>query len=356
VAAFSPHRLAVLYPLEMYLQRRSVVTLRVFRMDFVLVFALFTFAPVLFSGGVWASDWYEAAKKEKQVVWYTSLNVSDNEKIVAAFVKKYPGVEVNVNRQSANSVLQKVLTERRAGKDIADVVLVGAEYLDLLQNRGIFQKYNSSEWKAEKGDFWTATYMSVHSIAYNKNLLAADAAPRRYQDLLQERWRGKFAINLGNPTWIYSMLDFFGNEKGMDFLQKFAALNPHPYRGTTLLMQSVIAGDAAAGVALNHDGVIAFINKKAPVALASIQDPLYVDVHGIGILGNAQHPNGARLLVDFIVSKEGQTILADLDKTTVRDDVPLKQAFDRKNFRIVGPEARAKVEDYDKMMIKLFTK
>ena len=308
------------------------------------------------SGHALASNWYEAAKSEKQVVWYTSLNVADNEKITAAFARKYPGVDVNVNRQSANSILQKILTERRAGKDIADVVLVGAEYLDLLQNRGMFQKYSSAEWKAEKGDFWTPTYMSVHSIAYNKNLLAADAAPRRYQDLLHERWRNKFAINLGNPTWIYSMLDFFGKDRGLDFLKKFAALNPRAYRGTTLLIQSLIAGDAEAGVALNHDGVIAFINKKAPVALSNIQDPLYVDVHGIGILGNAQRPSAARLLIDFIVSREGQTILADLDKTTVRDDVPVKYQFDRRHFRVVGPEARAKVEEYDKMMVELFTK
>jgi len=322
---------------------------------FVLHLPVLSAAP-LRPANVFASNWYEAAKSDRQVVWYTSLNVADNEKITAAFSKKYPGVEVNVNRQSANSILQKVLTERRAGKGIADVVLVGAEYLDLLQNQGIFQKYNSNEWKAEKGDFWTATYMSVHSIAFNKNLLAADAAPRRYQDLLQERWRDKLAVNLGNPTWIYSMLDFFGKDKGSEFLKKLAALNPRAYRGTTLLMQSVIAGDAEVGVALNHDGVIAFINKKAPVALSSIQDPLYVDMHGIGILGNAQHSNAARLLVDFIVSKEGQTILAELDKTTVRDDVPVKYQFDRKNFRIVGPEARAKVEEYDKMMVELFTK
>jgi iron(III) transport system substrate-binding protein len=198
--------------------------------------------------------------------------------------------------------------------------------------------------------------MSVHSIAYNKNLVAAETAPRRYQDLLHERWRGKLAVNLGNPTWIYSMLDFFGNEKGMDFLKKFAALTPRAFRGTTLLMQSVIAGDAEGGVALNHDGVIAFLNKKAPVALANIEDPLYVDVHGIGILGNAPHPNAARLLVDFIASKEGQTILAELDKTTIRDDVPAKHPFDRKNFRIVSAEARAQVEKYDKLMVELFAK
>jgi len=267
-------------------------------------FILFHFVIVLFSANVNAAvaNWYDAAKGEKQVLWYTSLNVEDSEKLIAAFTKKYPGVEVTVNRQSANSVLQKIMTERRSGKDIADV------------------------------------------------------APRRYQDLLHERWRGKLAVNLGNPTWIYSMMEFFGVDNGMSFLKKLAATSPRAYRGTTQLMQSVIAGDAEVGIALNHDGVIAFINKGAPVALSAVQDPVYADVHGIAILGNAQHPNAARLLVDFVVSKEGQTILAGLDKFTVRNDVATKLQIDRKTLRIVGPEARAKVEEYDKMMVDLFTK
>jgi iron(III) transport system substrate-binding protein len=234
--------------------------------------------------------------------------------------------------------------------------MVGAEYLDLLQNRGFFLKYSSAERKAEKGDGWSATYMSVHSIAFNKNLVTADQAPRRYQDLLQERWRGKLAINLGNPTWIYSMLDFFGADKGMSFLKSIAAAKPRAYRGTTLLMQSLIAGDVEVGIALNHDGVISFVNKGAPVGLSRVQDSLYADVHGIGILTNAQRPNAAKLFVDFIVSKEGQAILAELDKTTVRDDVAPKYQIDRKTLRIVGPEARAKVEEYDKMMVDMFGK
>lgn len=319
---------------------------------------LFLFVVVLFPANVNAAvaNWYDAAKGEKQVLWYTSFNVEDAEKITAPFAKKYPGVEVTINRQSANSVLQRVLTERRAGKDIADVVMVGAEYLDLLQNRGFFLKHSSTEWKPEKGEFWTATYMSVHSIAFNKNIVSADAAPRRYLDLLQERWRAKLAVNLGNPTWIYSMLDFFGKENGLNFLKELAASNPRAYRGTTQLMQNVVTGDAEVGVALNHDGVMSFVNKKAPVALSIIQDPLYADVHGIAILGNAPRPNAARLFVDFIVSKEAQTILADLDKTTVRDDVPLKHQIDRKTLRVIGMEARAKVEEYDKMMVDLFTK
>jgi iron(III) transport system substrate-binding protein len=301
-------------------------------------------------------NWYDAAQSEKQALWYTSLNVEDSEKLVAGFAKKYPGVEITVNRQSANSVLQKVMTERRSGNDIADVVMVGAEYLDLLQGRGYFQKYSSSEWRPEKGEFWTPTYMSVHSIAFNRKLVSPDAAPRRYQDLLQERWRGKLAVNVGNPTWIYSMMEFFGKENGMSFLKKLAATGPRAYRGTTQLMQSVIAGDAEVGIALNHDGVVAFINKGAPVALSALEDPIYADVHGIAILGNAQHPNAARLLVDFVVSKEGQTILAGLDKFTVRNDVATKLQIDRRTLRIVGPEARAKVEEYDKIMVDLFTK
>jgi hypothetical protein len=40
----------------------------------------------------------------------------------------------------------------------------------------------------------------------------------------------------------------------------------------------------------------------------------------------------------------------------VRDDVPTKYQFDRKTLRVVGPQARAHVEEYDKMMVALFTK
>ena len=56
------------------------------------------------------ADLYDAAKSEKQALLYTSLNIEDAEKLTAAFAKKYPGVNVTVNRQSANTVLQKVLT------------------------------------------------------------------------------------------------------------------------------------------------------------------------------------------------------------------------------------------------------
>src|SRR5688500_20346067 len=63
----------------------------------------------------------EGAKKEKQVVVYTSLNTKDSVPITQAFEKKY-GVKVELWRSSSEKVLQRALTEARAGRNAVDAV------------------------------------------------------------------------------------------------------------------------------------------------------------------------------------------------------------------------------------------
>ncbi len=303
------------------------------------------------------SPWYEQAKKEAEVILYTSVSVDEHPIILGPFSKKYPGVKVVIVRQSSNSVLQRLLTEHRAGKDVADMVIVGAEYLDVLQREGLFQSYNSSEGKAEKDGNWFGLYLSDHGIGYNTKLIAPNSAPTRYTDLLKDQWKGQIALNIGNPTWIYTMLDFFGNEKGMDFLKKFASTGPRAVRGTTNIMQSLSAGEIGMAVALNANTVVKTQEQGAPVALAPIKDPVYADVHGIGIISKSRHPNAAHLFVDFMISKEGQSIVTQLSKIPFREDVPFSAyPVDRKNLRVIGPEARAKIDQYEKMITDLYTK
>ena len=52
------------------------------------------------------------------------------------------------------------------------------------------------------------------------------------------------------------MLDFFGNEKGMEFLKKFASIGPRAVRGTTNIMQSLTTGEVGMAVALNANTVV----------------------------------------------------------------------------------------------------
>ena len=308
---------------------------------------------------VCASPWYDAAKKEGEVIIYTSINVDEQPKLADPFSRKYPGISVKFIRQSSNSILQRVLNESRAGKSLADLVAVGAEYLNVIEGKGLLKGYKSAESNAQRDGEWFQLYVSDHGIGYNTKLVQRKDAPVRYTDLLNDRWRGgHVAINMGNPTWIFTMLDFFGEEKGMKYLQDFAAMSPRAESGTTRIMQSLSAGEMNAAVALNAYRVVQTKEKGAPVDLAPIKDPVYADVHGIGVHAQSRHPNAARLFIDFLVSKEGQEIMAtDLVKIPADSDVAFKAYdVDRKNLRLIGRKALAKINDYEKMMQKLFTK
>ena len=303
---------------------------------------------------------YEEAKKEGQVVLYTSLNLEDAQPLAEAFSAKYPGVKVEVNRQGSASLVTKILTERRVGKrDNADLVLTGAESLDLMlmEVPTLFQKYTSRERPPEERGLYSGVYFTILTIAYNSRSVTRADIPRRYADLLRERWKGKAAINLNNYGWIYAMLDFFGPEKGMDFLRKFAALNPRPGRGTTLMVQQWLGGgEVELALPLNHDGINRFRDKGLPIDWARLEDPLYADLHTIGVLGMARNPNAARLLVDFILSKEGQTLMAKSGNSVIRDDISVKDDIDRKKLRFLSAQARAGADKHQKIMNELFSK
>lgn len=303
---------------------------------------------------------YEEAKKEGRVVLYTSLNLEDSQPLGDAFSAKYPGITAEVNRQGSSSLVTKILTERRVGKrDNADLVLTGAESLDLMlmEVPNLFQKYTSPERPPEENGLYTAVYFTALIVAYNNRAVSGADIPKRYTDLLRERWKGKAAVNLNNYSWIYAMQDLLGPEKGMEFLRKFAAQSPRPGRGTTLMVQQWLGGgEVELALPLNHDGINVFKAKGLPVDWARLEDPLYADVHTAGILGMARHPNAARLLVDFILSRQGQTMLAKGGNSVMREDIPTNDGIDRKKLRFLSAKARAGADKYQKLMIELYSK
>jgi iron(III) transport system substrate-binding protein len=318
-------------------------------------------ALVCFLGStVPASAGYEEAKKEGSAVLYTSLNLEDSQPLVDAFSAKYPGIKVEVNRQGSTSLVTKILAERRVGKrDNADLVQTGADSLDLMlmETPTIFQKYTSPERPPEERGFYSVVYFTILTVAYNSRVVTGADIPKRYNDLLRDRWKGKAAINLNNYGWIYAMMDFFGPEKGMDFLRKFAGHNPRPGRGTALMVQQWLGGgEVEIALPLNHDGIKSYTDKGLPVQWARLEDPLYAELSTIGVLGMAPHPNAARLLVDYMLSKEGQTLMAKSGKSVMRDDITIKDGIDRKKLLFLSAQARTGADKYQKIMNDIYSK
>ena len=308
------------------------------------------------------SAFYAKAKDEGKVVLYTSLAGSDNKPFKDAFEKKFPGVNLEIYRVSGSKVLQKVLAEHNAGADIADVVLTEETVLLVLRQKKLLAKFDSPERKAfdsrfkDPDGYWTDVYPTVNSIAYNTKLVSKQDLPVRYTDLLQPKWKGKTGINANNFMFLAAMLDFYGKEKGMDFLRKLAAQNPQVRAGGTLTATLVAAGEFPLAYTINANNVENVKEKGGPVDWVRIADPLYGEPHPVCIMAGAAHPNAARLLAEFAISKDGQTLISDLGKVPGRGDVTPKIGVDRKNMRIIPREEAARNAHYRKMFDDLFVK
>ena len=104
-------------------------------------------------------------------------------------------------------------------------------------------------------------------------------------------------------------------------MRRFAQQQPQPRSGRTLVAQLVAAGEFKASVSVYSQSYEILKATGAPVEWVAL-DPVYASVHPTGIAAKAPHPNAARLLMDFLLSKRGQEILRSLKRIPDRIDTP----------------------------------
>jgi iron(III) transport system substrate-binding protein len=296
----------------------------------------------------------EAAKKEGEVTWYSTQIISQLVRpVAAAFEKKYPGIKVRATRANATEVAVKILNESRAGRVQSDV-FDGTTTVVPLKNEGYVLQWlpdSAKEYPAEVKDpqgYWIANNLFIIAPGFNTGMVPRGSEPKTYEDLLDPKWRGKLAWN-GFPTssgaggFIGTVLAEMGREKGMAYLRALSKQNIANLRGSAReVLDQVIAGEYPVALQIfNHHAVIS-AKKGAPVDWIKME-PTTGTLSVISIHKNAPHPNAAKLLVDFIISKEGQKVFSDADYITAHPDVPalvptLKPAEGKFRVRFFTPE------------------
>ena len=267
------------------------------------------------------------ARKEGFIEWYGSLLVPEATQIIEKFRQRYPFVEVKYSRGSGTQVINRFLTESKAGSYRADVIGARTNFHPTLMKANLVAK-NLAPFRQElrEGFIDKAGYLlGQHTfglvIGYNNRNIPPNKIPQSYQDLLNPEWKGQMGLDIESYDWLAGVLDTMGEEKGMDFAKKLAAQNVHVQRGHSLLMQLVAAGELKLEVDSYHYQISEFRKKGAPLDL-SIPDPMVVkEPSGIWIPKRAPHPHAAALLVDFLFSREGQQILAGLSVLVARKDI-----------------------------------
>ena len=268
------------------------------------------------------------ARKEASIEWYGSILVPEAAQIIEKFRQRYPFIEVKFSRGSGTQVINRFITESKAGSYRADVIGARTNFHPTLMKAGLVAK-NLAPFRQElrEGFIDKAGYLlGQHTfglvIGYNTRNVPANKIPQSYQDLLNPEWKGQMALDIESYDWLAGILDTMGEEKGLDFARKLAAQNVHVQRGHSLLMQLVAAGELKFEIDAYHYQITELRKKGAPLDLV-IPDPMVVkEPSGVWIPKRAPHPHAAALLVDFLFSREGQQVLAGLSVLVARKDIP----------------------------------
>ena len=302
----------------------------------------------------------EGAKREGEVVYYASMNLSEANALISEFEKRYPFVDVRLHRTGSEKLLTRVLSETRAKKNFADVIQTVEFSMHIFSRSGILARYlpqanslYSKEFKEE--GFWTTVYYNAYVTAYNKRLAPPRALPKSYEDLLDPSWKDKLMIESTKADWFAGMLQIMGQDRGLTYMRALAKQQPSPREGHELLAQLVAAGEGVVDVNIPAASVERMKERGAPIDWIAL-GPVPAIMVGIGVSNQAPHPNAAKLFLEFVLSRDGQKLMQTPGRLVARGDLANDQAAMLNQLKIVpvNPGLAEKLNEYAKQLRSIF--
>ena len=274
-----------------------------------------------------AEDAVGLAQKERKVVVYHTTTNPDTLAIAAAFKKKYPFAEVESYRGTGEKLLQRVTTEIKAGQHFADVYMISGLQTWILKDLGLLNIYRSPEREKvqpalrDQQGYWSGVYWNLEVLGYNTKLVQEKEIPRKWEDLLLPRWKGQLALEEDDVYWYTMMLRLMGEEKGKNYARQLAKQQLQIRAGHSLVAQLLAAGEFHLTPTLRVQTAEDLKSRKAPVEWVAIEPLAPNPPVAISLAKQAPRPNVARLYIDFVLSQEGQKIMATFKRNPTRTDV-----------------------------------
>jgi iron(III) transport system substrate-binding protein len=271
------------------------------------------------------------AKQEGVVVWYTTMPGAGRKILKKLFEAKYP-IKLEVFQAGSLDIIGRYQTELSVNKVKVDCIHITdmVFYLDMLE-KGNLMKYDSPEYAAYTGLTKGWVYpgyifpLRVMPIASLVNTKFVDWKNiKSYNDMLIPKFKGRIAAgDVATSTRAY--LNFYGLEKeyGMSWYKKLTGLDAQYYESSEKAMSSCMAGQwPILFEAWLYTGYQYGVLKKAPVHSVITKEGSVVVPAPNTIMKQAPHPNAAKVLQDFLYSKEAQTNLGKtLGVNSGRSDV-----------------------------------
>jgi iron(III) transport system substrate-binding protein len=319
-----------------------------------------TVATNLYAQSAQTSALIEAAKKEAKLVWYTSMAIDTSKPLLDAFIKEYPFIKAELVRAGEEQLMNRILSETRAGKWLFDAVSTSA--VSVLAEKHMITPYLTPERDAFLSEFkdpqsyWTGIFVNNLVLCYNTRMLGAKDAPKNYPDLLDPKWKDRMLMDSTDYDWFGTLATVWGKEKTIQYMKRLALQNPSWRRGHGLTAQLLGAGEVPLAWAYNFR-IERMKNEGAPVEWIETFDPIVVTMSGMALSAKASNPNSAKLLIDFATSKKGQQMVRGMRRIPARTDIePLAPKMDQSKLKLkaVPKEVYLNLDDYAREFRKIF--
>ncbi|MEO7743733.1 MAG: extracellular solute-binding protein [Usitatibacter sp.] len=288
------------------------------------------------------------ARAEGTISLYTSMQLPDSRPLTEAFEKKY-GIKVQLWRASGEKVAQRVITEARGGRHDVDVIETDGAQMEILYRERLLGPLSSPSIADIPASLipahraYVPTRLTLYVMAFNTHKVAPAQAPSSYEELLQPKWTGRFAVEAADVAWFAATAKAMGEAEGIAYFRKLATMKPGVRSGHTLMAELVAAGEIDIALDAHVQGVARLKEKGAPIDWKPLQ-PAFGQPSSVGVAARAPHPNAALLFVDFILSRQGQEVIK------ARNRVPSNAAVDsplnKFRYELINPAIM--LEDWDR--------
>jgi iron(III) transport system substrate-binding protein len=286
------------------------------------------------------------AKNERSVVWYAPINRENLRQFTTAFEAEYPFLKVDILTGGPQTLLNRILTETRAGKYNFDTMNVRSSALYTLKKAGAVMRFESPNRRAlragfaDKDGYLNGLWASLLVYMFNVNQVPRAQAPKSIDDLLQPKWKDKLGMDEDADDWLAAVMDYYGDARGKEIARALGAQHLNIRKGRTLVAQLVAAGEFPLQIDGHHHEAVALKKAGAPVDYVFPEPFVPVKAVSMFVLSShPPHPHAAALLVDFMISKKGQDIAYRQNRWPAHKEFATGSPDEVGNRKTVVPDA-----------------
>jgi iron(III) transport system substrate-binding protein len=265
-----------------------------------------------------------AGASSSTITVYSGQHEQTTQSLITAFEKK-TGINVQVRYDDEDTFTDEIVAEK--SHPVADVFYTeNSPPLQYLQEKGLLAKLNASTLaktpskdNSADGD-WVGVSARVSVLIYNPSLIAKSQLPTTVLGLANPKYQGKLAFAAGETDFqpiVTSVDKTYGKAATLSWLNGIKSnAGSHVYPDNETIADEVNRGAVAFGVVNQYywyrmKAELGASNIHSKITYFASGDPGYVlDVSGAAVLKSSKNQAAAQEFVAFLVSKQGQEVIA----------------------------------------------